>query len=401
MPITQEAIKRSNELKIDVDKLNYLDSMIDKWVRDGKRERIVTRINRRGVTILEGTYGDLGRDGKPLMMDTIYPVASNTKPVISVLLHILQEEGIVDLTDPVDRYLGEYLGKGREKIAIWHFLTHTSGVRDEDFGEFIREYLKEKFNIEMADEIPHEQWVEVMLMIRERMELPVLEDDDNTAYSVWKKLQTMMPPKREPRTEMSYCNFGYEICRRVITTVTGESIDSYANRKLFQPLGMVDSHFKLPKEKWDRVVGRSEKAVGYPWQISPENFVSESGAGGLKTTVPDILRFAEMILNDGMHDGIRIISRFSAREMKTNQNTSMKGQWDAWTMGLNYNGFKKDDAGNLRSFCALDHGGYGGSKFIIDPEQGLTYAIYSVEVEPNDFSIFGRFTNMLYCALTD
>jgi len=401
MPVTQEAVTRANELKIDIEKLNHMESMISQWAEEGVRERIVTRVNRRGVCIFEGTYNDLGRDGKPLQKDSIFPVASNTKPIISVLLHILQEEGMVDLTDPVDRYLGEYLGAGREKIAIWHFLTHSSGIRDEDFGEFAREYIMKQFNIEMPKDMPHEQWLEIMLKIREKMEVPDGENEGMTARSVWQKLQTLMPAKREPRTEMSYCNFGYEMCKRVITAVTGESIDSYAYRKLFEPLGMVDSHFKLPKEKWDRVVGRSEKAVGYPWQISPENFVSESGAGGLKTTVPDILKFAEMILNDGTYHNKPIISRFSARELKTNQNTNLKNEWDAWTMGLNYRGSKKDDAGNLRSSCALDHGGYGGSKFFIDPEQNLTYAFYCVEVESNHYNVFGRFTNMLYNALTD
>jgi CubicO group peptidase (beta-lactamase class C family) len=401
MPVTQNALIKANELNIDIGKLNHLDTMLTKWVEDGLRERIVTRINRHGETVFDGVYGDLGRDGKPLLMDTIYPVASNTKPIISALLHILQEEGVVDLTDPVERYLGEFLGAGREKIAIWHFLTHTSGVRDEEFGMFVREHIKEKFDIEMAEDSSHEQWVEAMLQVREKMELPELDSNDQTAYSVWKNLQSLMPPRREPRTEMSYCNFGYETCRKLINTVTGESIDSYASRKLFEPLGMADSHFILPKEKWDRVVGRSEKAVGYPWQISPENFVSESGAGGLKTTVPDILKFAEMILNDGMFEGKRILSRFSARDMKTNQNTNLKGERDSWTMGLNFRGIKKDDAGNLRSFSALDHGGYGGSKFFIDPEHGLTYAFYCVEVEPNTFNAFGRFTNMLYNALTD
>lgn len=111
---------------------------------------------------------------------------------------------------------------------------------------------------------------------------------------------------------------------------------------------MVDSHFNLPEEKWDRVVGRSEKAVCCGWQNTSRCYINESGSGGLKTTAIDILKFTEMIRNDGMHEGKHIMSHFSVREMKTNQNTNLLGEWDA-------------------------HGGYGGCKFVIDPEEGLTY----------------------------
>ena len=85
-------------------------------------------------------------------MNTIYPVASNTKPIIAALLLMLQEEGKVDLTDPVSYYIGDFLGEGRDKIAVWHFLTHTSGINEEqDFGPFVKKYVKEKFDMEIPE----------------------------------------------------------------------------------------------------------------------------------------------------------------------------------------------------------------------------------------------------------
>ncbi|MDF2675023.1 MAG: beta-lactamase, partial [Clostridiales bacterium] len=106
MSVTDIAIARASELKINIEKLSRLDMMLNKWLKEGIRERFVIKVNRYGCPIFEGTYGDLGKDGKQLRMDTIYPVASNTKPIIAALLLILQEEGEIDLTDPVSQYLG-------------------------------------------------------------------------------------------------------------------------------------------------------------------------------------------------------------------------------------------------------------------------------------------------------
>jgi len=403
MPVTNEAKLKADALKINIERLNYLDSMLNKWVEDEVKERFVTKIMRYGVPIFEGAYGDLGRDGKPLLMDTIYPVASNTKPIIAALLLILQEDGLVDLTDPVSQYLGDYVGDGREKIAIWHFLTHSSGINDEDFRPFVQNYVREKFNLEIRDDMNHEQWLEMMLDVHKRMALPTEKNDNDAAFAAFHKIKALMPLTREPRSHMFYCNFGYQKCKEIITTITEESIDSYASRKLFQPLGMIDSHFVLPEQKWDRVVGRSEQASGYSWLTSPECFVSESGAGGLKTTAVDILKFAEMIRNDGIHEGKRVMSKFSVREMKTNHNKDLvhNHAWNAWTMGFNIKSNKKDDAGDLRPSTALDHGGFGGVKFHIDSEQGLTYANYAVDIADKGYNIFGRFSNILYTALAD
>jgi CubicO group peptidase (beta-lactamase class C family) len=401
MSVTDAAIARASELKIDIERLSRLDNMLNKWLKEGIRERFVIKVNRYGIPIFEGTYGDLGKDGKQLRMDTIYPVASNTKPIIAALLLLLQEEGEIDLTDPVSQYLGDYLGEGRERIVIWHFLTHSSGIKDDEFDLFVKEYIKEKFNIELDEKAGEEEWLKVFLSVHRELGLEPGKDDKDSAHKAYEKIVCLMPVKNEPRKGTFYCNFGYQKCKEIITKVTGETIDAFAKRKLFDPLGMVDSHFNLPEEKWDRVVGRSDKAVGHGWQNTPRCYINESGAGGLKTTALDILKFAEMIRNDGKYEGKRIMSHFSVREMKTNQNTNLPGEWDAWTMGFNIKHIKKDDTGNLRSSTTLDHGGYGGCKFVIDPEEGLTYAIYCVEVNEPTYNVFGRFTNMLYSSLLE
>lgn len=162
----------------------------------------------------------------------------------------------------------------------------------------------------------------------------------------------------------------------------------------------------MPEEKWDRILGRGEKCEGYPYINTPENYQSESGAGGLKTTVDDMTNLGLMLLNGGIFNGKRIMSRHSIREMTRNHNTDCLyygiKSFAAWGLGWNVKAGKKDDAGLLRSDSSIDHSGFGGTKFVIDPEENITAAIFSAEYkfEQNTYrNIQAPIINVLYSAL--
>ena len=392
MPKTIQAVEQAANLKIYTPQLDKLEERFLEWLEQDRFQACVIRAMRYGVPIFEGCYG-VSTNDSGVKMDTIFPVASNTKPVIATLLMILQEEGRIEMGSPVKKYLPEYDGGGRENIQLWHFLTHTSGVGSENIHQLIEEYVKNKLGIERpGDDSTDEDWDKYNLKLKQTLKLP--EDYDNR--KVWDILSLRIELMNEPRKVMAYCSYGYQKLKEVICAVTGESIDSYAQRVLFKPLGMVDSHWVLPKEKWGRVIGRGEKCIHSDWLNSEGCYTSESGGGGLKTTVNDMTRFCEMILGEGRYNDKRILSPASVREMTSNYNSNFTNSWDAWGLGWNYRGKKVDDAGVLRSAHAVDHGGAAGHRIFVDRAYGLSVITYAAEYDvPNEFWNWGKIHNVI------
>lgn len=394
MPKTKQAVEQAARLKLHIPQLDKLEERLLEWTEQERYQALAIKAMRYGVPIFEGTYGTSTNE-YGVHLDTIFSVASNTKPIIATLLMILLEEGRIDMSDTVKRFLPEYDGGGRENIQLWHFLTHTSGIVDGELDDAVNTYVKEELKIERpGNDSTEEDWETYEKKIAAALGLPEESIDNN----LWDVLSSHVQLTREPRTLMSYCNHGYNKLRDVICAVTGETIDSYAQRALFNPLGMVDSHWKLPKEKWDRVLGRNERCSGYGWINSEGNYSRESGAGGLKTTVNDMSRFCEMILGEGKYNGQRILSPASIREMTKNYNSTFSNPWDSWGLGWNYRGIKVDDAGVLRSATSIEHGGWAGHKFMIDAVHGLSVIIYTGEYHTNGFYDYGRVNNMIIAA---
>ena len=339
MPKTQQAVERAAELKIYLPQLDKLEEKLINWTEQERYQALVIRVNRYGTPIFEGCYGT-STNNSGVRTDTIFPVFSNSKIIIATLIMILLEDGCLKLEEPVFRFLPEFTGGGKENINIWHLLTHTSGLSGEG-------------------EVEH-----------------------------------------PPRKVMMYNNYGYQTLKDIICAITGESIDAYAQRVLFGPLGMIDSHWILPKEKWGRVLGRNERCMGYGWINSEECYTSESGAGGLKTTVNDMISFCEMIRNKGRYNGHRVLSPASVFEMTKNHNPEFTNPFDSWGLGWNYRSTKVDNAGDLRSASSIEHGGWAGHRFLVDPEYGLTVVKYSGSYGEHDgeLSIWGRISNMIIAA---
>lgn len=260
------------------------------------------------------------------------------------------------------------------------------------------------------DEASDEEWTAFKRAVHEKLGLtfdPECRDrlqDPNYIISL------KLPVNYGPRSHMTYCNYGYQRLKDIIDAVTGEPIDQFAQRVLFHPLGMHDTYWRVPKEKWGRILGRNEKCMGFPWINSEASHQNESGSGGLKTTPNDITRFCQMILNGGELNGVRVLSKASVREMTANHNDgmSLKGNtdWSAWGLGWNIRCDKMDDSGCLRSPGCLDHGGWAGHKIFADPETGLVFAMYGGEYNPRDmkpgsrpFTWLGEVSNVLYSAL--
>lgn len=409
MPITKQALENAATLGLRPERFQILEDMLHRYIEQDRIQALVVKATRHGFPIFEGTYG---RNTKEygVRMDTIFPVASNTKPIIATLLLILQEDGLLDLTEPVWHYLPEFHVGGRENICLWHFLTHTSGLRDEEIWPAMGEYAEKEMGLTPPPDdetTTHEEWVAFAKKVCAHLGIEYDPEERDRLRDPEYIISLKLPVNNAPRSHMTYCNYGYQRLKDVIDVVTGESIDDFAQRRLFHPLGMLDTYWRVPREKWPRILGRSDRCTGVPWINSENNYLNESGSGGLKTTVEDITRFMRMILGGGILDGVRILSKASVREMLTNQNNGVPSNGDvhysSWGLGWNIRGEKKDDVGNLRSPACLDHGGWAGAKIVCDPETGLTLAIYAGEYEylaenKEFFNYLGPITNVIYSA---
>lgn len=404
MGITKYALENAKQLGIIPERLEVLDKQLQSYVDSGQRQAIVYKATKDGVTIFEGTYGTNTKTGG-VNMDTLFCVASITKPVISTLIMCLQEDGIIDITEPVCKYLPEFTGDGKEDICVWHFMTHSSGMNDSMYDK-CREYALENFGVDLGEEgISYEEMDK-----REKevlCKLGVAEESKGRLANLYYLLSTKTKPDFKPGVDMSYFSFGFDLLRYLIVEVSGKSIDEYATEKLFGPLGMKNSHWKLPKEKYDMVIGRQPSAVSADYYNSEYNYQSESGGGGLKTNVEDMTLFMQMILGNGTYKGVRILSPASVKQMFLNHNKGVKSggseEYASWSLGWNIKCMKKDGDGILRSENTIDHTGFAGTKIMIDPERNLTMASFSVEnvfyMEPNFLNINGRVVNMLIAAL--
>jgi len=342
-----------------------MDKVIkENFVNDKERQTIIIKINRYGSLIYEGIYGTNCKTEK-LGTDTIFCMQSITKPVIATLLLILQEEGLVDVTDPVKCYLPEFDGGGKENIHLWHFLTHTSGYNNDEIHEYMENVLK---------------------------------DTSDDAYC---KAILEMPLPRKPHKAMSYFGFGFEKIKEIIENISGENIDKYARKRLFEPLGMNDTHWVVPKDKWHKIIGRHENSWGSSWLNSEESYVSQSASSGLKSTADDMLKYCEMVIGEGRYNDMRVMSRASVRAMVADHNETIEDEWEwgSWSLGWNYHGNKKDDSSILRSAGAVCHNGGGATKIYVDKEEGLTMSLCSVNMNDSSVNVIGRILNMLYAAL--
>jgi CubicO group peptidase (beta-lactamase class C family) len=249
---------------------------------------------RERVTHLEA-HGKAGPgNAKPMRKDSIFWIASMTKPITGTAILMLQEEGKLSVDDPVSKFIPSFgdlkTPSGRPaRLTLKHLMTHTSGLAEATSEE-------SKAALSLADLIP--------------------------AY-------LSKPMQFEPGTQWKYCQSGINTLGRIIEVVSGKPYPSFLAERLFEPLGMKDTTFYLRPNQLSRLVTPvkreadgtlTETTVSLLFGKSPTSTDRYPAAnGGLFSTAPDYARFARMILNQGTLDGRQYLSPDSVRRMTTIQ----------------------------------------------------------------------------------
>lgn len=363
-------------------KLQVLDSVMHTYVDNNDFSAIQTAIVKNGEIIHYNSYGYSEIETKKsLKEDDIFRIASMTKPIVSVALMKLYEEGRFKLNDPVYKFIPEFKNltvKKRKKerpvkndIKIIDLLRHSAG-----FG------FKGPDGYKKSVEMSLEQFV------KESIKAPLLY---------------------EPGTQWRY-SYSTDICGYLIEVISGISLDVYLKTQIFDPLKMKDTFFELPKEKMDRftTLYNKDKKGSLNVYDSPsespfaKNITLFSGAGGLLSTTYDYLIFCQMLLNGGTFNGERIIKASTINLMLEDHAEGLKykkllfGKKRGFGLGFD---IVKQDNTKFGSKGTYGWGGMFGTYFRIDPVEDMVYIYMTQSFETYKLKLANKFRELVYDSL--
>jgi CubicO group peptidase (beta-lactamase class C family) len=336
----------------------------------------VALLARHGAMLAPHAFGRLRPEaGAPLIQpDTIFLVASVTKPVTAMAVVMLVERGKILLDTPVAEVLPEFGNRGKEQIRIRHLLTHTSGLPD---------MLPE--NIELR-----------------RQHAPLAEYVRRTCA---------LTPEFAPGTKVQYQSMGIGVLGAIVERIEGVSLPEFLDREIFAPLGMRDTALGLRHLPADRVAEvripawmaesdwhwntRYWRQLAVPW-------------GGLFTTAPDYFRLLQMFLNGGEYDGVRVLSPATVATMIHNHTGDMpeipegmrvRQAWGlGWALAGHHSQPNRPVFGDLVAPQTFGHTGATGTLVWANPVTGQVCILFTSASQACDNGFLQRCANLAAAA---
>ena len=379
-------------------RLARLDAALQAEIAARKLPGIVVAVARRGKVVFNKAFGVANLETRePMRTDSMFRLYSMTKPVASVALLTLHEEGKFRLTDPLDRYLPQFANvkvyKGADvngqpmlavparKPTIQDAFRHTLGLAS-GLGQSPVDAMYREAGLSMG-----------------RLDSLAQEMD---------KLATV-PLLYEPGERWVY-GLGHDVQARLIEVFSGMPYAEYLQRTIFGPLGMRDTVFGVPatlKARFPLVYSprpdgmlAPDTADGYA-RYTEHHF----GTLSLSGTGPDYLRFAQMLLNGGELDGVRVLGTKTVELMRQNHlppnipsiapGSTATGYGLGVSVTLNVAAL-----GRLNSVGTYGWSGAATTTFSVDPEEQLTYVILA-QLMPNDTELMQRVETLIYQAIID
>jgi CubicO group peptidase (beta-lactamase class C family) len=308
--------------------------------------------NRDGV-LAEYAVGRIDWDPAAPKPDarTIWDLASLTK-VLATTSAIMQlvEQGKVSLDAPVQRYLTEWTGPGREAVTIRHLITHSSGL--PPFKVF-----------------------------------PMDASADST-----RKLFLGVPLDSAPGARMAYSDIGFVLLGLVVERVSGETLDRYVARHLYEPLGMRDTYYRPPASELARVAPTETQAFrggqvrGIVHDERAWRMDGVAGHAGLFSTAADLALIARAYLNGGALGGARVFAESTVTRFTSYADSTYSNRGLGWQKperpGMRFTGPSAAWGGRSASSRAFGHTGFTGTSIWIDPERDLFVVLLTNRVNP-------------------
>lgn len=402
---------------MSAERLARLSGVLKKEVEQDKLPGVVAMVARKGKLVYAEAFGLRDKDSKqPMKVDAIFRIYSMTKPLASVAAMMLVEEGKVQLTDPISKFLPAFqnmqvsvpktdpvfarttytLVPADRPITVQDLLRHTSGLA---YGEItVNAPVKDAY-------------------AKAGVYLPGVRDYDSRDMTPAEQVERMAkaPLAQQPGTVWEY-SLSVDVLGRVVEAASGKRLADFLDERLFKPLKMADTGFWLAKEKMERLAQplAVDPASKQPIKVldvsvQPKN---DSGGAGAVGTAMDYLRFGQMLLNGGQLDGARVLSRTTVNLMASDHLGTRIGTpltpgelllgTPGYTFGLGFSVRQGPGvAGVPGSAGEIMWAGYAGTYFWVDPKEEIV-GVYMTQA-PSPIRAYYRkmFKQLVYQAIVD
>jgi CubicO group peptidase (beta-lactamase class C family) len=383
---------RPEDVGMSRERLDRVKDMTHAYIDKGKLPGVQTMISRRGEVVQHDSYGCTDVDAHvPVTAETIYRIYSMTKPITSVGLMMLFEEGRFLLENPVHRFLPEFTDvqvwdggtadapqtrAPARPMTVHDVLTHLSGLT---YGFHYQHPLDKLYRANGLGDFSEPSF-DLAEGIERMASLPLLFD---------------------PGTRWNY-SMSTDVCGRLVEVLSGQPLDEYLRDRILDPLQMRDTAFHAPESDLGRCSplyvrgadGSLKVMAPAQTMVQPPKFLS--GGGGLVGTAPDYLRFCHMLANGGELDGVRLLSPRTLRYMTRNhlpggkllneigQSTFAEAAMEGTGFGLGFSVIEDAAAlQNLASEGEFAWGGAASTAFWVDPVEDIC-AVFMTQLLPSD-----------------
>jgi len=384
------------------ERLIRIDNMIQQAIDSSWIAGATAFIARDGRIIYNKAFGvsDL-ESGTPMRTDNIFRIASQTKAIVSVAAMTLFEEGKFLLDDPVSKYIPEYTNEqvldqfnekdttyttipAKRQVTVRDIFTHTSGIGYSRIG------------------------TPIMNAIYAKAGIPPEFGSDKAVIGDKMKALGKLPLFHQPGERFTY-GLNVDVLGYLIEVWSGEKLDQFLKKRMFEPIGMNDTYFYVPKEKQNRLVKVSgEDNKGHvifsedKYSVYPllENGTYFSGGAGLSSTVKDYGTFLQMLINNGVYNGKRLLSRRTVELITSNQIGELNVGRDKFGLGFQITTEEGQTQFGI-SEGSFSWGGYFATNYWADPKERLVCLIFTQQSPMSHGEIHNKFRAMVYQALDD
>src|SRR6266487_3482270 len=401
---------KPEQVGMSAQRLAKIGEVLKKEAADGSFRGAVVMVARKGKLVYQDAVGMQTASVK-MTPEAIFRIYSMTKPLVSVAAMMLVEDGVVELTDPVSKYLPGFdklqvsvpskdastytLVPQERQMTVQDLLRHTSGLA---YGE-------------ITQNAPVKDGLERIGVFRKDMDY----EARNVAPAEQIEKMATVPLAFQPGTIWNY-SLSVDMLGRVVERASGKRLADFLEARLFKPLKMKDSGFWVPAGKMPRLAESLEKdrfaGRGFPLidvSAPPKN--DSGGAGGVSTAA-DYLRFCQMMMNGGALDGTRILSRTTVKLMTSDHlgnfiiQNPQPGELLLGTKGYSFGlGFavRAGDgvAGVPGSAGEYMWAGYAGTYFWVDPKEEVTAVLMTQAASPQRAYFRKLVKQLVYQAITD
>ena len=402
----------ASEVGMSAERLARIETRFKSYVDESLLSGWALTIAREGKIALSASCGLADRENnKPITDDTIYRIFSMTKPITAVAAMMLWEEGKFELHDHVSKFIPEFgeskvflggtflkpmLGPQTSAMEMWHLFTHTAGLT---YGFMYSHPVDELYR-------------------RAGMEWGFPRDLDLAGVC---SLLAQQPLLFQPGSEWNYST-SIDVLGRVVEVISGQRLGDFLHDRIFAPLGMSDTAFYCPEEKADRLAAlylahpktRLAKRGDAADRGTNKLPAADGGGGGLVSTMPDYVRFAEMLRRGGEFNGVRLLSPRTVNYMASNHlpgnvdlteygrplhaETDYDGVGFGLGMSVTMDPVATKTAGSVGDF---GWGGAASTWFMVDPVEDITLTFMTQLMPSGTHPFRSQLKQLVHQALID